>query len=84
MGVTTRRIRSLVEVTLKDGTVLSQEASSSRGTPERPMTREELAAKFQDCSQWLLSDGALKKVLESIYGLDGLDSVSQLTSLLKG
>ena len=79
-----QRIRSLVEVTLKDGTVLSQEASSSRGTPERPMTREELAAKFLDCSQWLLSDAAQKKVLESIYGLDGLDSVSQLTSLLKG
>jgi hypothetical protein len=48
------------------------------------MTREELAAKFQDCSQWLLPDAAQEKVLESIYALDGLDSVSQLTSLLKG
>ena len=84
MALGFQRIRSLVEVTLRDGTVLPQEASSSRGTPERPMTREELAAKFQDCSQWLLPDAAQEKVLESIYALDGLDSVSQLTSLLKG
>jgi hypothetical protein len=48
------------------------------------MTREELATKFQDCSQWLLSAAAQEKVLDSIYMLDGLDSVSQLTTLLKG
>ena len=79
-----QRIRSLVEVTLKDGTVLSQEASSSRGTPERPLTREELADKFQDCARGLLSDAAQARVLELVYGLDDLESVSQLTSLLKG
>lgn len=79
-----QRIRSLVEVTLRDGTVLSKEASSSRGTPERPMTEEELADKFQDCARGLLSGSAQRKVLEMIYGLDGLDAVTQLTSLLKG
>ena len=79
-----QRIRSLVEVTLQDGTVLSQEAFSSRGTPERPMTREELADKFQDCARGLLSAEAQAQVLELVYGLDDLESVSQLTSLLKG
>ncbi len=79
-----QRIRSLVEVELRDGTVLSQEASSSRGTPERPMTREELADKFGDCARGLLSDADQAKVIECIYGLQDLGSVTELTSMLRG
>ena len=36
------RIRSRVEVELSDGAVLTREASASRGTPEWPMSREDL------------------------------------------
>ena len=79
-----QRIRSVVEVTLRDGTVLTKEASSSRGTPERPMTREELAEKFHDCARGLLSEATEKRVLETIYGLDGVGQVTELTALLKG
>ena len=79
-----QRIRSLVEVELKDGSRFTKEASTSRGTPDRPKSREELADKFHDCAQGLLSSGAEKKVLELIYGLDDLPQVSALTSLLRG
>jgi len=79
-----QRIRSLVEVELKDGSRFTKEASTSRGTPDRPMSREELADKFHDCAQGLLSAGAEKKVLELIYGLDDLPQVSALTSMLRG
>ena len=51
-----QRIRSLIEVHLRDGTVLSTEALTSRGTPERPMSVEELAGKFGDCAQGLLAE----------------------------
>ena len=79
-----QRIRSVVEVTLEDGTVLSREASTSRGTPERPMTRQGLADKFHDCAQELLSPDAEAEVLDLIYRLEGLSEVTTLTSLLKG
>ena len=79
-----QRIRSVVEVTLEDGMVLSREASTSRGTPERPMTRQGLADKFHDCAQGLLSRDAEAKVLDLIYRLEGLSEVTTLTSLLKG
>ena len=79
-----QRIRSLIEVQLRDGTVLSTEASTSRGTPERPMSVEELAGKFGDCAQGLLADDVQAKVIDMVYHLDEVDSVRDLTALLKG
>ena len=79
-----QRIRSLIEVQLRDGTVLSTEASTSRGTPERPMSVEELAGKFGDCAQGLLAGDAQAKVIDMVYHLDEVDSLRDLTALLKG
>ena len=79
-----QRIRSLVEVTLRGGAVLTKESSTSRGTPERPMTPEELADKFHDCAQGVLSEAVQERVLQQIYRLETLEGVDQLTSLLRG
>jgi 2-methylcitrate dehydratase PrpD len=79
-----QRIRSLVELTLTDGRVLSREASTSRGTPERPMSQEELADKFHDCAQALLSPQQEQDALRLVYGLENLNDVRELTALLKG
>jgi 2-methylcitrate dehydratase PrpD len=79
-----QRIRSLVEVTLKDGTELSREASTSRGTPERPMMQQELADKFHDCAQGTLPAEAQEQALELIYHLEELKDVKRLTGLLHG
>ena len=78
-----QRIRSIVEVNLRDGTVLSKEATTSRGTPDRPMTGQELAAKFHDCAQGILTSDAERTVLDLIYRLDNVADVAELTSLLR-
>ena len=78
-----QRIRSLIEVQLRDGTVLSKEASTSRGTPERPLSVEELAGKFGDCAHGLLADDVQANVIDMVYRLDGVDSISSLTSMLR-
>ena len=79
-----QRIRSLIEVTLRDGTVLAKEASTSRGTPERPMSAAELAGKFADCAQGLMPEDRQERVIEMVYGLEEVDDIGRLTSLLKG
>ena len=76
------RIRSLIEVKLVDGRVLSKEASTSRGTPERPMTTGELAEKFRDCAQGVITERRQKEVLGLVYGLEEVGDVKQLTRLL--
>ena len=48
------------------------------------MTREELAEKFHDCARGLLSEATEQRVVETVYGLDGVDRVTELTVLLKG
>ncbi len=78
-----QRIRSIVEVELKDGSIFTKEASTSRGTPERPMTKAELADKFHDCAQGVLPAAAEEQVLELVYGLDALADTATLTSLLR-
>ena len=78
------RILSLIEIRLKDGTVLSREASTSRGTPERPMTREELAAKFHDCARETITPAREREALDMVYGLEAVDDVGKLTALLSG
>lgn len=42
--------RALVQVRLKDGRVLAGQADVARGHPAKPMTREELEAKFRECA----------------------------------
>jgi len=39
---------AIVEVTLNDGTKLTERVEAVRGTPENPMTRDEVVAKCRD------------------------------------
>ena len=77
------RMRSLVEVKLKGSRILSRDASTSRGTPERPMSPTELEAKFRECAQGVIDDATQRQVLEMVYGLEGLGDVRELTALLR-
>jgi len=76
------RIRSRVEVMLKDGTTLTQEASVSRGTPERPMTPDELAEKFTECATGVISADAIAKAIEAVRNVESLSNVSELLNAL--
>ncbi|MCE2464450.1 MAG: MmgE/PrpD family protein [Dehalococcoidia bacterium] len=77
------RIRSLVEVKLRNGQVLSREATTSRGTPERPMTPAELAEKFHDRARGIMTETRGDEILGMDYEIDKVDDVKQLTSLLR-
>ena len=79
-----QRIRSLLEIMLRDGTVLTKTAETSRGTPDRPMTSDELAEKFMDCSQGILSSAAADECLDLIMGLEEISHIDRLTGLLCG
>ncbi len=78
------RMRSRVEVRLKDGRVLSRDAETSRGTPERPMGLDGMAAKFTDCAHGVLPDARIKTALASIYRVDEMKSVGELVKVVTG
>ena len=77
------RMRSIVEVDLKDGRTLRQAADERyRGGPERPFTREELREKFTDCASLVLSADRIRRALELIERVDSLANVRELTNAL--
>ena len=76
------KMRSLVEVRLKDGRTVQREAFTSRGQPDRPMSREELVAKFTDCARATLSQEHIGRALEVIYRVEELSVVSEMVGPL--
>ena len=72
------RIRSLIEIRLKDGRTVTKEADTSRGTPQRPFSRGELREKFLDCSQHLMPEAEADRILETLGTLEKVDNVQSL------
>lgn len=78
------KIRSRVEVTLKDGKKLAKDADERyRGGPDNPLTDEQLQAKFTDCTEELLNAEARARIIHAVCLLDSLDSTAELTDLLQ-
>jgi len=78
------RIRSRVEVALADGQRIVRDSGETyRGGPDRPLTRTELEAKFDDCTEGLLAPGARDDLLTAIDGLDKAEDLGRLIDLAR-
>ena len=67
-----------VEAHLRDGRVLSAECKASKGTPENPLTRAEIEAKFRRAAAGLLAETQVRAVLDATAHLEDLKSVRPL------
>lgn len=72
-----------VEVTLTNGTKLSEEVDAVRGTSKNPMTREEVVAKARDLVAPVLGFSTCVTLIEKVLTLDSLKSVLDLRPLLQ-
>ena len=73
---------SRVEVHLKDGRVFKKDAFTSRGQPDRPMSRAELEAKFADCALGVIPEDRVTKALGLIHRVDELADIRELTAIV--
>ena len=78
------RMRSAMDVTLRNGSVLTVEADIYPGGPERPLTRDELRAKFRDCAAGALSPDRIEEALMQVERVDEAPRVSDLAGALSG
>jgi 2-methylcitrate dehydratase PrpD len=77
------KIRSRLEVTLKDGRKLVKEADERyRGGPDNPLSDEALQGKFTDCTEDFLTSEAREKIFETIADVDKLEDISTLIAML--
>jgi 2-methylcitrate dehydratase PrpD len=74
---------AIVEITLNDGTILTERVESVRGTPENPMNREEIVAKARDLMDPVLGAAQTKSLIEKVLVLENMKSIRELRPLLQ-
>jgi len=77
-----RRI-GVVEVTLTDGTHLTERVEAVRGTTDNPMPRDEVVAKCRDLMAPFLGAAKCKRLIDDIFDLEHLEDVRALRPLLQ-
>ena len=75
---------AIVEVTLTDGTRLTERVEHVRGTPENPMTREEVVSKARELMTPVLGAATCSNLIERVLALDTVKDVRELRPLLQG
>ncbi len=74
---------AVVEVTLADGTQLSERVEHVRGTPENPMSRDEVVAKARELMSPVLGDKVCARLIERVLAIDDVKDVRELRPLLR-
>jgi 2-methylcitrate dehydratase PrpD len=75
--------QAIVEVTLNDGTHLSEHVKAVRGTPANPMTRDEVIAKARDLITPVLGPVNSAKLIQKVLTLETLSNMRELRPLLQ-
>jgi len=74
---------AIVEVTLTDGTRLTDRVEHVRGTPENPMTRDEVVAKARELMSPVLGAATCSNLIKRVLALDTMKDVRELRPLLQ-
>jgi len=78
----TREMISKVRLTLKSGRSWEKEVRAPKGSPQNPLTKEELEDKFLSLAQPVLGKSRARQISHLISDLDGI-KVRELTDLLR-
>jgi 2-methylcitrate dehydratase PrpD len=71
-------------VHLKDGRRLSELVIHFRGTPKNPLSAAELEEKARRLTQSLLAPKKLARLSDTIFNLEKVEKIAQLSALLRG
>ncbi len=76
------RRQAVVRLTTADGRVLERRVDPVRGSPENPMSGDEVAAKAMDLMAPVLGDGLAADIVGATRDVDADGGLARLTSLL--
>lgn len=75
--------QTIIEADLSDGRTLKVRSDVPRGSPEKPLTRAQVEAKFRTYAEGRLDAARIDKVVATVAGLEDLSSVGRLMELLR-
>lgn len=73
----------IVEIELADGTHLTERVENARGTPENPMTRDEIVAKARGLMTPVLGAATVTKLIDRLLNIESVKDIRELRPLLQ-
>jgi 2-methylcitrate dehydratase PrpD len=74
---------TIIEVKLTDGTQLTERVDNVRGTPDNPMTKDEVAAKARDLVAPSLGAAKAEQLIATIWNIEAVKNIRELRSLIQ-
>jgi 2-methylcitrate dehydratase PrpD len=74
---------AIVNITLADGSRITQRVDNVRGTPENPMTRDEIIAKARDLIAPILGTANSSNLIEKVFRLETVGDIREFRPLLQ-
>jgi 2-methylcitrate dehydratase PrpD len=74
---------AVVELTLTDGTRLTQRVEAVRGTPRNPMSKAEVIDKCRDLVAPVLGSEKAARLIETVFAIEAVADIRQLRPLLQ-
>ena len=72
-----------LRLTYRDGRVFTCEERTRRGSPEKPLTAEEVRDKFRALTRERISASDTESIIRSVAMLDKMGSLDELLGLLR-
>jgi 2-methylcitrate dehydratase PrpD len=76
-------VQARVEIECEDGSTLSARCDHPRGSPENPLSRSQIEAKFRSYAESALPPSAIPKIIAVVNDLENLGSVRKLMDMLR-
>jgi len=76
------RYTSIIILETFRGEKLEERVDFAKGTPENPMSDEEVKEKFHDLTATVIDDGRAKDIIEVVLNLEECQRITDLTTLL--
>jgi 2-methylcitrate dehydratase PrpD len=77
------RREAIVDITLTDGTRLTERVGAVRGTADNPMTREEVVAKARELLVPVVGAARAGRLIDTVLTLDTVKDVRTLRPFLQ-
>ena len=75
--------QAIVEITMRDGRVLSDRVTAVRGTADNPMPRDEVIQKARGLCEPVIGKAQTNTLIERVFALEKLRNVRELRSVLQ-
>jgi len=73
---------AIVTIKLRDGREFSKRVDNAKGSPEKPLSKEEMEAKYRGCTEPIIGRDRVDQSIDIIWNLDKSEDINQLMDII--